>query len=136
MANVLEAGRVRVPESPRQRAEPPIRRLVVGSGIAFAGEIASCDSLVIEGTVRANIAGCREMQIAEGGLFVGTASVFSAEIGGRLEGELTVAERLLVHPTGQVAATVRYRQLQVECGGEVSGDIRVAGADKSRGSNS
>jgi cytoskeletal protein CcmA (bactofilin family) len=133
MAKVIEAARA--PEAPTRRTELPTRRLVVGSGIAFAGNIATCDSLVIEGTVRANIAGCREMQVVKGGLFVGTASVSSAEIGGRLEGELIVAGRLLVHDTGQVAATVRYRQLQVECGGEVSGDIQVAAADTPRSSN-
>ena len=62
------------------KTETATRKLVVGRGIVFSGEITSCDCLVVEGTVKANIAGCHDINIAEGGLFTGSASVESAEL--------------------------------------------------------
>lgn len=106
------------------------RKLVVGRGIVFSGEITSCDCLVVEGTVKANIAGCHDIHIADGGLFTGSASVQSAEIRGRFEGALTVTERLLIHANGKVSAEVRYHQIEIERGGQISGDIQARDAAK------
>jgi cytoskeletal protein CcmA (bactofilin family) len=130
MANILDAG-LRPDTKPTavpKKPEPSMRKLVVGSGITFSGEITSCDLLVVEGTVKANIAGCNEIQIAKGGVFIGSASVANAEVQGRFEGELNVTGRLLVNASGRVAAKVRYHQIQVELGGEISGDIQAGGA--------
>ncbi len=114
------------------KAEPQTatRKLVVGRGIVFSGVITSCDCLVVEGTVKANIAGCHDIHIAEGGLFTGAASVDSAEIRGRFEGSLAVSQRLLIHATGNVSAEVRYNQIEIERGGQISGDIQARDAVK------
>lgn len=109
------------------RAEPSARLFIVGREIVVAGDIKSCDCLVIEGTVKANVS-CRELRIAEGGLFIGTATVATAEIRGRFEGELQISERLSLRASGSVAAKLRYRQIEVERGGQISGDIRALDA--------
>jgi cytoskeletal protein CcmA (bactofilin family) len=101
------------------------RKLIVGREIALSGEISSCDRLVVEGSVQANLANCHDIDIAESGLFKGSASIDEAEIRGRFEGALTVRNRLLIRSTGQVVGTVRYGQLEVECGGRISGDVQV-----------
>ena len=118
--------------APKQEAaQTATRKLVVGRGIVFSGEITSCDCLVVEGTVKANISGCHDIDIAEGGLFTGSASVESAEIRGRFEGALTVSGRLLIHATGKVAAEVRYNQIEIERGGEISGQVQAQAAGQS-----
>lgn len=123
------AATPRIPLAPAAAAQPSnARKLVVGREIVFTGEIKSCDCLVVEGTVKANVAACKDIQIAEGGLFSGSASVEIAEIRGRFEGELTVSERLSVRSGGKIAAKVRYHQVEVECGGEISGDIQAQSA--------
>ncbi len=103
------------------------RKLVVGRGIVFSGVITSCDCLVVEGTVKANIQGCQDIHIAEGGLFTGAASVESAEIRGRFEGALTVNDRLMIRASGNVTAEVRYNQIEIERGGQISGSIQSRG---------
>ena len=92
------------------------RMLVVGAGIVVSGEIKSCDCLVVEGKVEANVA-CKELRIAHGGLFSGTAAVQNAEVIGRFEGDLTVSDRLVIRASGNVSAKVRYQQLEIERGG-------------------
>ena len=113
------------PQRPEARPDTNVRKLVVGREIVFSGEIKSCDCLVVEGTVKANIADCDDIQIAEGGLFAGQASVKHAEIRGRFEGELAVSDRLFLRSTGRINAKVRYHQIEIECGGQISGEIEA-----------
>jgi cytoskeletal protein CcmA (bactofilin family) len=106
-----------------ERVQTASRTLVVGREIVLSGEISACDRLVVEGTVKANIRDCREIAIAAGGLFTGSASVEMAEISGQFEGELNVSGRLMIRATGKVSATVRYREIEIERGGEIAGSF-------------
>lgn len=118
---------------PAARAQTPTRTLVVGREIVLSGEISACDRLVVEGTVKANIKDCRDIAIAEGGLFTGSAAVESAEVRGRFEGELTVSGRLFIRSSGEIAAAVRYREIEIERGGRLSGNVQASDAAKKAG---
>jgi cytoskeletal protein CcmA (bactofilin family) len=111
------------PPPPKPR-ETEARRLIVGRDISLSGEITSCDQLVVEGSVEANLANCRDVEIAETGLFKGSASIEQAEVRGRFDGTLTVRGRLFIRATGKVVGVVRYGQLEIECGGQMSGDVQ------------
>ena len=108
-------------------------KLIVGPDIKLKGaEITDCDTLVVEGRVEAAM-DSRVIQIAEQGVFHGTAGIDVAEIRGRFEGELTVRKQLVIHATGKVTGKVRYGKLSIEEGGELSGDIgALATADTLR----
>ncbi|HEY1799194.1 MAG TPA: polymer-forming cytoskeletal protein [Stellaceae bacterium] len=114
------------PTQPARRPEADVRRLIVGREITLSGEITSCDKLIVEGSVEANLQNCHEIEISESGLFKGTASIDEAEVRGRFEGELIVRRRLLIRAGGKVVGTIRYGQLEVEAGGELSGEIQAA----------
>ncbi|HJU19561.1 MAG TPA: polymer-forming cytoskeletal protein, partial [Stellaceae bacterium] len=105
--------------------DPEARMLIVGRDISLSGEITSCEKLVIEGSVEANLSNCRDVDIAETGLFKGSASIDEAEIRGRFEGSLTVRKRLLIRASGRVSGTIRYGQLEIECGGQISGEVQA-----------
>lgn len=107
------------------RREAEMRKLIVGREISLAGEITSCDRLVVEGSVEANLANCRDIEISDSGVFKGSASIEDAEIRGRFDGVLNVRRRLLIRASGKVAGTVRYGQLEIECGGQISGDVQA-----------
>jgi cytoskeletal protein CcmA (bactofilin family) len=125
---------IRPPEMPRRPGDPApaarrgdgeLRKLTVGREITLSGEITSCDMLVIEGSVEANLTNCRDIDIAESGLFKGAAAIEEAEVRGRFEGNLTVRQRLLIRATGRVSGTIRYGQIEIECGGQISGDVQA-----------
>lgn len=105
--------------------EADTRKLIVGREISLSGEITACDRLVVEGSVEANLANCKDIDIAETGLFKGSASIDDAEVRGRFEGTLNVRRRLLIRASGKVIGTVRYGQIEIECGGQISGDIQA-----------
>jgi len=100
------------------------KKLIVGRGICLSGKISSCDRLVIEGSVEAELENCHTIEVAESGTFKGAGEIAIAEISGRYEGLLTVRENLLIHGTGRVSGTVRYGRLHIEDGGEINGDIK------------
>ena len=134
------ADRLRPADSPLRRPseltdqskpDGEMRRLSVGRGITLSGEISSCQKLFIEGTVEANLTNCRDLDIAESGLLKGSTSIDGAEVSGRFEGNLTVRKRLLIKATGRVSGTIRYGQIEIECGGQLSGDIQAQPAGES-----
>ena len=116
----------KVAESVRSEAPASreVRKLIVGRGIAFSGEISACDDLIVEGTVEARLPGGHRIEITETGLFRGTVEIDEADIGGRFEGEITVKGRLTIRSTGHIEGKIQYGELAVEAGGGIQGDIQ------------
>ena len=100
------------------------KTLTVGRDISLTGEIAMCDKLFVEGRVEADLSDASSIEIACGGMFKGTADVSEAHISGLFEGKLTARNRLIIHATGKVTGEVRYGELEIERGGELSGDVQ------------
>jgi cytoskeletal protein CcmA (bactofilin family) len=119
-----EAARPVPPPAPR-RNDADLRRLIVGREISLSGEITSCDKLIVEGSVEANLQNCHDVDIAESGLFKGSATIDEIDVRGRFEGNLVVRKRLFIRATGRVSGTIRYGQIEIECGGQISGDIQA-----------
>ncbi|WP_193366716.1 bactofilin family protein [Pelagibius marinus] len=99
------------------------RKLVVGREICLAGEIKTCEKLVVEGKVEADLSDSHSLEISEPGLFKGNATVEDCEVSGTFEGELTVTGTLAITPTGRVSGKIRYAELEMARGARLSGDI-------------
>ena len=111
---------VAAPAEPRPQGGS---KLTVGPNIKLKGvEITDCDTLLVEGIVEATM-DSRLMQIAASGAFRGSAEIDIAEIHGQFDGSLTTREKLVIHATGLVSGTIRYGNLVVEEGGQLSGDV-------------
>lgn len=114
------------PEAPAPMAErrSTDNTLIVGPNIKLKGEIAACDTLVVEGTIEAAM-DSHHIHIAKGGVFSGKVTVDTAEVAGDFDGDLTVRDRLLVRNTGKITGTVRYGALEVENGGRLAGTLEL-----------
>ncbi len=120
--------------SPRPKGEQPVairdngvepRKLIVGSGTFLSGEISSCDRIIVEGNVQANLQNCQHMDITDTGVFNGNAMIDDVEVSGRFEGDLVVRKRLLIRASGQVSGTITYGEIEIEAGGRISGVIQA-----------
>jgi cytoskeletal protein CcmA (bactofilin family) len=108
---------------PKESADDGGSKLIVGPNIKLKGvEIDDCDTLVVEGRVEATMVS-RAIQIAEHGAFNGKVDVDVAEIRGAFQGEMTARKKLVIHASGRVSGKIRYGKMQVQEGGEMSGDI-------------
>ena len=111
---------------PGRAREPAERRtLVVGRGISVQGTVTDAERLVVEGTVEATMIQATELVIAQGGVFKGTVEVEDTEIAGTIDGTLTARGNLIVRATGKVLGTANCRRLQVEDGGQITGQIQM-----------
>ncbi len=131
MANNLatpasEAARPAVAATPISRAATAKRVLTVGPDIQMKGEITSCDRVVIEGMVDATMRDVHTVELAESGALKGTAEVEDAEISGSFEGDLIVRGKLTIHSSGRVRGNVTYGEIEIQRGGQISGNIRNA----------
>jgi cytoskeletal protein CcmA (bactofilin family) len=107
--------------------ESESKKLTVGRDICLAGEITSCNKLLVEGRVEASLNDAHAIEIAPTGFFKGAAEVIEADISGLYEGELIAREILTVRSGGRINGTVRYGRIVIEAGGEISGDMRALG---------
>lgn len=101
------------------------KTLVVGREISLAGQIAACEKLVVEGSVEADLEGCRQLEISPTGYFKGSAEIDEAEIAGRFDGRILAKKRLKVRASARINGSVEYGQLEIEAGGIISGDLQV-----------
>lgn len=111
------------------------RVLTVGVEIAMKGEISKCDRLVIEGNVDATVTDVDTIELNETGTFKGSAKVEYAEISGLFEGDLVVKNRLVIYSSGKVRGQITYGEIEVERGGELTGDIKTGGTGANASSN-
>ncbi len=107
-------------------SKPVKRVLTVGNDILLKGEIATCDRLVIEGKVDATLNDVHTVEIAETGSFKGAAHIEDAEISGLFEGDLIVRNRLVIYATGKVRGKISYGEIEIERGGELTGEIKTS----------
>lgn len=101
------------------------KKLMVGRDISLSGDIAACDLVIVEGKIEATLRNSHAVEIAESGIFKGTAEIDRAEVSGLFEGDLTVRERLIVRRSGRVKGKLRYGSIQIEPGGEISGAVEI-----------
>ncbi len=113
------------PPPPRPAPVGERRTLVVGKGISVQGTVQDAERLVVEGTVEASMIHATELSIAHGGVFKGAVEVEEAEIAGTIDGTLTARSNLIVRATGKVLGTAHYRRLQVEDGGQITGELKM-----------
>lgn len=118
VASVLARSARRVGEPERTG-----RTLMVGRDISLTGEITSCEKLIVEGRVDGDVSETRRLEINESGGFTGSAVVEECMIAGHFEGKLTVKGLLAVRPGGRVNGTIRYGEVEIARGGELTGEV-------------
>ena len=122
--------------APQAAPRPPVRdaaerrTLVVGRGISVQGTVQDAERLVVEGTVEASMIHATELSISHGGMFKGEVEVEDAEVAGTFNGTLTARGNLIIRASGRVLGQARCRRLQVEDGGQLSGQMEMLADDK------
>lgn len=113
--------------APSSNARPPAERraLVVGKGISVQGTIQDAERLTVEGVVESSRIESNELVVALGGVFRGEAMVEDADIAGVCDGVVTARGTLTIRATGRVIGIARCARLQVEDGGQISGQIEM-----------
>ncbi len=101
------------------------KTLTIPRSISYNGRIGSCERLIVEGVVETELKGCRVLMVAAGGVFRGSADVETADIGGTVEGSLTVRKILTVQASARILSdSICYGELELDRGGTVTGTLQ------------
>lgn len=100
---------------------------LIAAGVEIVGDIRITDGLRIDGQVVGNVL-CKDaarglLVLSEKGSIIGSAKVHDAVINGTIRGDLEVEHYLELQAGARVTGSIRYRQLQMECGATVDGAL-------------
>jgi cytoskeletal protein CcmA (bactofilin family) len=97
--------------------------LVVREDTAIVGEIRNCRQIEIYGYVEGKVS-ADTVLIHPSGRFFGTVNSDNADIHGTLQGDVSVKHLINIRSSGTVSGNVRYGQLALEAGGNLSAEVR------------
>ncbi len=96
---------------------------VVGEGMDFDGEISTSGDLQVDGTVKGNIK-AGDIVIGLAGKIEGNIECESLKINGTFSGEAETGN-LTVCSEGRVDGKILYRDISVEHGGLITGEVKL-----------
>lgn len=111
---------------------------LIAEGVEVTGDIAFASGMRIDGRVKGNVIGRRGdgdhralLVLSDKGQIEGSVQCGDAVINGSVSGDLDVEHFLELQSNARVSGTIRYRQLQMDVGAIVQGQlvkVEAAGA--------
>jgi cytoskeletal protein CcmA (bactofilin family) len=100
----------------------------IGQGVTIEGKIVSSQDIRIDGHVQGTIeVGQFELVLGPGSEVKGDVSARSVLVGGTLQGDVTVTERIQVQSSGVLLGDVVAPRLVIQDGGILRGTADVSG---------
>jgi cytoskeletal protein CcmA (bactofilin family) len=109
---------------------------LIADGVEITGDIVFAGGMRIDGRVKGNVIGRNHdgkppalLVLSENGRIEGSVRCGDAVINGAVIGDLEVEQLLELQSDARVSGTIKYRQLQLDVGASVEGQLlRVDGA--------
>jgi cytoskeletal protein CcmA (bactofilin family) len=95
---------------------------ILDRGLVFEGTLSCKGKVLIKGTVKGTLEG-EFITIGEEGAVYAETTAHSMTIGGKFEGKVEAAEKLIVLATGSCDGTVVCKDLVVESGGILNAQV-------------
>lgn len=96
---------------------------IIGEDLIIQGELRSQGDIDVHGYVTGAVVASR-LVVHRGGRVVGTVRAGNAEVNGLMQGTVAVKHLISIGSTGSVSGDVRYGQLALAPGGELSAEVR------------
>lgn len=105
---------------------------LIADNLHIVGDVHFSGGLRVDGKIEGSVIGKRGEKslvvLSEKGCIVGRVRAYDAVINGTVSGDLEVEHFLELQPGAKVSGNISYRQLQMECGATVEGNLlRVEG---------
>ena len=109
----------------------PATRLstLVADGVEISGDLRFTEGMRIDGRIQGDVTGhaaegsASLLVLSAAGRITGSVRCTDAVINGTVEGDLDVEHRLELQSEARVTGTIRYRQLQMDVGAAVTGQM-------------
>lgn len=112
--------------SPRVESPTPPQRNVamIGTGIQINGDISGDENLVIDGSVEGSVKlNSNEVSVGQGGRVKADVSARIVRIDGKVNGDITGQEKVIISKTGNVRGNIKAPRVLLEDGAMFKGSI-------------
>ncbi len=99
------------------------REAIIQEDTIVKGKIRNCRQMEIRGYVEGELA-AESVVVHQGGTFFGTLKSDKADVAGSVQGEVFVKNLISIRSSGSVNGEVRYGQLAMEMGADLSAELR------------
>jgi cytoskeletal protein CcmA (bactofilin family) len=97
--------------------------LIVREDTILRGEVRNARQVEVYGYIEGNVA-AQSLLVHQGGRCFGTIKTDEAEVHGTVQGEVVVKHLINIRSSGSVTGNVRYGQLAMEIGANLSAEVR------------
>lgn len=98
---------------------------VIAQGVRVEGDFKSDGNVVIEGEVKGSVATTQHLVVGPNAKITAAVSAGSADIAGIIEGNLSVAGKLELRSSAEVAGDVSASDLMMESGAILNGKVTM-----------
>jgi cytoskeletal protein CcmA (bactofilin family) len=99
------------------------REAIIQEDTIIKGKIRNCRQMEIRGYFEGDLA-AEQVFVRPGGTFYGTLKSDNADVAGSVQGEVFVKSLISIRSSGSVNGNVRYGQLAMEMGADLSAELR------------
>ena len=109
------------------RAKPNVAQNVIGKGTIIDGNVTAEGDLIVEGTVRGEVATKATLMVSPAAIVEGNIIAHHAEVSGRVNGTVQALGLLIIKASGIIDGDVITKNLNVESGSTFNGRFKVGG---------
>jgi len=108
----------------------------IGAGTYLEGNIETKGSLRIDGKVKGTVKSGDTLTVGSSGEIVGEVYVKNAVVGGRIEGNVNIEQKLVLESTSSLSGNLRTSKLIIDEGAFFSGKSQMGTAQKAKEASS
>ncbi len=136
--NLLDRGiqsqrRIEVPPSPFIHQDPPFEdqepdfgpEMTIGANVTVVGKIAFQREIRVDGVFEGEFEGNGKIVIGPEGFVKADMELYDAEIAGKVEGNITVKNRLILRGNAEIKGNITAPRLSVDEGVSIIGQVYV-----------
>lgn len=101
----------------------------IGAGVTVKGAFSVPDLLVVDGVVEGDVT-ARGVVVGRSGVIRGHVVAEEADVSGSISDHVEISELLTVRSTGRVEGRVIYREMELEKGAVVTGDLSATSEER------
>lgn len=99
---------------------------MIGTGTVVKGSLISDGDLRIDGKIEGDVASKSKIAMGATSIIVGNLQARSADISGRIDGDVVIGETLFLRSSARINGNVTTSKLVVESGAEFNGSCRMS----------
>ena len=123
-ARLTEPGPTHMPATTPPSLQTSGKAAVIGPGIVINGDISGSENLVIEGKVKGHVhLAAHEVTVGQSGEVNADVSAKIIRVGGKVSGDLTATEKVVINNTGNVRGNIVTPRILLEDGAIFKGSI-------------